>query len=263
MGRPRRAARYEMRGPTSLAAARRPPKPPSPLTAEVSVSPTSSSDHHPPFSKALSALRMEGAHELGQTAEREPRAAGTKPEAQPSWSPEGASHPGWGGSGDGSSCWRPLDGTAQLGLRTAGEFWVSKFEEEDGEVHLHFFVQPSRLFTVGLVPQCAVKCRIKYENVSKSAQGQEESPSVRLRPGREKTGDLACLGMARWRLGAKRSQCGEWGRMPERGEALVKPSEEPLERCKLGGGRPRAVAWGHLGRKTWSPCQALLRGRGS
>ena len=112
-----------------------------------------------------SALRMEGAHELGQeeahstlgqTAEREPRVAGTEPEEQDRWSPEDASCPAWGGSGDASSCWRPLDGTRELGLRTAGEFWALKFKEEDGEVHVHSSLQSSRLFTVGLVPLCEV-----------------------------------------------------------------------------------------------------------
>lgn len=59
---------------------------------------------------------------------------------------------------------------------------------------------------------------------------------------------------------------GGWGLRGASGremqeEALVKPEEEPLETCTQRGGHPRAAGWGDLGRKTWSPCQALLRGR--
>ena len=110
-----------------------------------------------------SVLRMEGARALGQEEAhpgwgRPPGvkcAAGRKPEDQ--CSPKDATRPGWGGSGDCSSCWLLLGGTGELGLRITGEFWVLKFKEEDGKARLHFFLQSSHSFTVGLVPQSRIR----------------------------------------------------------------------------------------------------------
>lgn len=184
-GEPRRAARYEMRGLTSLAAARASLKPPAPdcgseCFPHLEQRPSSSFQQSAP-----SALGMEGARGAG--ADGRARGHGGLDEARgpAQLEPRGCQPPRLGQVRGTAVAAGGLWMGLQLGLRTVGEFWVSKFKEEDGKVHLHFFLQSSRLFTVGLVLQCAVKCRIKYEtSTSQPRDRKKDSPSVRLRPGR-------------------------------------------------------------------------------
>lgn len=78
------------------------------------------------------------------------------------------------------------------------------------------------------------------------------------------TGDLACLGMARMEAGGQEEPVRGVGQDARAGEALVKPLEEPLERCKLGrGGVPGAAGWGHLWEEDVVTVSGAPEGRGS